>query len=258
MTCRARDVWFERARGSLFVGTLVCAVSLIACKKPSGEKPAPPATITGKRPEGEIARVTLTQQAEERLGVVVATAERRPSPRSRTVGGDVVPSSGRAFVVVAPIAGRLSAAGGGELRAGQTLRRGDPVLRLTPVASVDRDLRATADRSVAVAESRLTAAEARLARSEKLLVDGAGAARSGRGEGRARRGEGRSGRSQEPCRNAGARTAGGRRRRHAAGPGGRNRSLGERGIEHTRPGRSPALRARRDGSPLGEGQCLRR
>jgi RND family efflux transporter MFP subunit len=153
---------------------LVLAFS--ACNAEERGKPAPPATVTGKKPENEIARVTLTAEAEQRLGLVVGEATLRPSSRTRSLGGDVLPSSGRSIVLVAPVAGKL--ASGATLAVGQTVRRGDPLFRLTPVATVDRDLKATAGRAVAVASSRLEAMELRLARAEKLLADGAGSARA--------------------------------------------------------------------------------
>ncbi len=160
-------------------GTLIVLAALLAasCKKAEPGKAPPPASVTGKRPEAEVARVTLTPEAEQRLGVTVRPAERRPSPRTRTVGGDIVPSSGRSIVVVAPIAGRLGGAGS-ELRVGQLVKRGDPLLRLTPVATIDRDLRASAERAQSIAETRLAAMEARLARAEKMLAGGSGAARA--------------------------------------------------------------------------------
>jgi RND family efflux transporter MFP subunit len=133
--------------------------------------------VVAPKTEGDLASVTLTPDAERRLGIAIVTAESRRSSFARTVAGEVVPASGRSLAVVAPIAGRVAAAGS-ELRAGMAVHRGDAVLRLTPVAGVDRDLRATADRSVSVAESRLAVAEARLVRAEKLLADGAGAARA--------------------------------------------------------------------------------
>lgn len=162
---------------------LVALAAVAACKKPEAGKAPPPASVTGKKPESEIARVTLTSEAEGRLGLTTQAAARRPSPRTRTVGGDVLPSSGRSLVVVAPIAGRLGAVDtrspqGAELRVGQVVKRGDPLLRLTPVASVDRDVRATADRTRSVAEARLTAMEARLERAEKMLEAGSGSARA--------------------------------------------------------------------------------
>lgn len=50
------------------------------------------------------------------------------------------------------------------------------MLSLTPVATVDRDVRSQAERTVSAAESRLAAAEARLSRTEKLLANGAASA----------------------------------------------------------------------------------
>lgn len=150
-------------------------VAIAACKGRAPDKAPPPARVTGSRPERELARVTLTAEAEQRLGVAIAEATLRSSPRTRTVGGDVLPSSGRSIALVAPVAGRLA---GTTLTVGQAVRRGDALLRLTPVATVDRDLKATAGRAVAIAASRLEAMELRLARAEKLLGDGAGSARA--------------------------------------------------------------------------------
>ena len=159
--------------GVMFTGL----TALASCKRADPAKPQPPASMTGKKPEGEIARVTLSSAAEQRLGIVVRPAERRAFSRTRTVGGDIVPSSGRSILVVAPIAGRLGVAGS-ELRVGQLVKRGDALLRLTPVATIDRDLRANADRSQSVAEARLTAMDARLARAETMLAGGSGSARA--------------------------------------------------------------------------------
>jgi RND family efflux transporter MFP subunit len=157
---------------------IVTALSaFVSCKRAEPQKAPPPASVTGKKPEAEIARVTLTPAAEERLGIAVRPAERHAFSRTRTVGGDILPSSGRSILVVAPIAGRLGSAGA-ELRVGQLVKRGDPLLRLTPVATIDRDLRANADRSQSIAEARLTAMDARLARAETMLAGGSGSARA--------------------------------------------------------------------------------
>ncbi len=148
------------------------------CKRPEASKPTPPATVAGKKPEGEISRVTLTPEAEARLGLTLGAATLKPSAHSRNLGGDVLPSSGRSILLVAPVAGRLSLAGKSGPSVGQAVKRGDPLIHLTPVAGVDRDLKATSERAVSVAESRLAAMEARLARADKLLKDGAGSARA--------------------------------------------------------------------------------
>ena len=156
---------------------LVVAMAMGGCARPSPTKADPPATVTGKKPESEVARVTLTPEAEARIGVALVSAELRPSVRTRTLGGDVQPSSGRSLSVVAPVAGRIDLAAAG-LRVGQHVKQGDALVGLTPVAGVDRDLRATAERSTQNAESRLSTMEARVMRAETLLDGGAGSARA--------------------------------------------------------------------------------
>jgi membrane fusion protein, heavy metal efflux system len=155
---------------------LLFAVLGSACKRKEPGK-SQPATVTGTKAESELSRITLTAEAEKRLGLVVADATLKSSSRTRILGGDVLPSSGRSLLLVAPVAGRLATTGSTP-SVGQTVRRGDPLLQLTPVAGVDRDLRATAGRAVSVAESRLEAMGLRLARAETLLTDGAGSARA--------------------------------------------------------------------------------
>lgn len=157
---------------------IVLAIAMPGCKRSEQAKPAPPATVTGKKLESEISRVVLTAEAEKRLGLEVAQASLRAATRTRSFGGDVLPSSGRSMLLVAPVAGRLANTTGSNVAVGQAVKRGDPLFRLTPVAIVDRDLKATAGRSVAIAQSRLEAMESRLARAEKLLADGAGSARA--------------------------------------------------------------------------------
>jgi multidrug efflux pump subunit AcrA (membrane-fusion protein) len=92
------------------------------------------------------------------------------------VAGEVVPASGRSLVVAAPVAGTLAPSSPQGLHIGQTVRRGEALVRLTPVATVDRDVRAQSERALSAAETRLTAAEARATRTEKLVADGAASA----------------------------------------------------------------------------------
>jgi membrane fusion protein, heavy metal efflux system len=152
-------------------------MSAAACTKKAPPAPAPAATLHPRLQEGDLQRITLTAQAEARLGITVASAEERVVPRVRSVGGEVFPSSGRSLSIVAPVAGRLDRSTLA-LHAGQMVKRGDALISLTPVATVDRDVRATAERGTVTAEARYTAMEARLARAEKLLADGAGSARA--------------------------------------------------------------------------------
>lgn len=165
----------QRAERAIAVAILLQAT---ACRNQEHERTPPPAVVTGKKPESEASRVVLTAEAEKRLGIATSAAISSAAPRTRSLGGDVVPSSGRSMMLVAPVAGRLVPMTGSALAVGQTVRRGDPLFRLTPVATVDRDLKATAGRAVSIAASRLEAMELRLSRAEKLFADGAGSARA--------------------------------------------------------------------------------
>ncbi len=160
---------------------LCCVLLVASCKKAAPPAPAPAATLARKQ-ESDLLQVVLTAEAEARLGVTTVPVQRTSAPATRTVAGDVLPSSGRSVNVVAPVAGRIDQPTldkhGLAVRAGQMVKRGDALATLTPVATVDRDVRASADRTLRSAEARLTAMEARLARAEKLLGDGAGSARA--------------------------------------------------------------------------------
>ncbi|MBL9108391.1 MAG: efflux RND transporter periplasmic adaptor subunit [Myxococcales bacterium] len=157
-------------------GLVVGMAVLLGCGAKDTKKVSQaPAEVSCKATDAERARVTLTQEAATRVGL--ATSEVRPhtAPRLRTLGGEVVPSTGRAIVVAAPLSGRVDAK---SLVAGRRVTRGETLAMLVPTAPVDRDVRAAAERTVATAEARLVAMEARLERADKLVREGAAAART--------------------------------------------------------------------------------
>ena len=91
---------------------LVLAGSLAACTAKPDKKTAP-AKVDGARPEAELATVTLTGEAEQRLGLALANVERRTVPHVRTVGGTVEAPPGRSLPITAPLAGTVLAPEGG-------------------------------------------------------------------------------------------------------------------------------------------------
>lgn len=160
--------------------TWVCSAllaSLLSCgvEAPKGKGEAP-ATATKKTSESDMARLTLREEAVARLGLVEGVVTPGDVEEFRTVSGEVIPASGRSLVVAAPVAGTLAPSSPAGLRVGQTVRRGEALVRLTPVATVDRDVRAQSERALSAAETRLVAAEARATRTEKLVADGAASA----------------------------------------------------------------------------------
>jgi RND family efflux transporter MFP subunit len=157
---------------------VVLAAAAQGCGRsaPAG-KPAPAATVEKKITEGDLIKVTLTPEAETRLGIATANAEPKSLPRKRKLGGEIVVPSGGALMLAAPVAATVSASAK-VVKTGTAVKRGDTLVTLIPLAPVDRDLRGQADRSTIAAEARFTAAKAKLERAEKVLADGAGTQRA--------------------------------------------------------------------------------
>jgi RND family efflux transporter MFP subunit len=149
-----------------------------ACSHPPASEKAAPAASGAKPPsEAALRGVTLKEETVARLGIASHRVEARSLPATRLAGGDIVSSTGRSLLVAAPVSGIVGKAGPEFVRPGQLLKRGEPVLRLTPVATVDRDSKAQAERTVNVAQARLSAAEAKVKRTESLLAEGAASER---------------------------------------------------------------------------------
>jgi len=119
-------------RGSRTGAAGACLLLLLGaagCGKEATKAPAP-AKVEGAGPEAELATITLTPEAEKRLGITVAAIERRAVADARVLGGQVDVPPGRAVSVSAPIAGTLlppagtpAIAAGSRVRQGQTLFR---------------------------------------------------------------------------------------------------------------------------------------
>ncbi len=159
------------------------SLALVACRPSEGKEAsanAQPARVENAVPEGDLATVTLTTEARERLGVVTAEVERRTVPRARTLGGEIVLPPGAAVTVSAPLAGLLAPLK--EARNGLTVRRGEVLIELQPLLA--QESRAQLSAAVGVAAAAVAPARARLeaaniirTRAERLLSEGAGRAR---------------------------------------------------------------------------------
>ena len=103
---------------------------------PAGQTPS---QVTNARPEGSLTTVTLTPEAEVRLGVELATIERRNVQRTRIIGGEVIIPPGRSMTVSAPFPGIVLPPERGDIPlAGVELTHGAVVLRVQPLpADVD-------------------------------------------------------------------------------------------------------------------------
>lgn len=153
---------------------LLCALS--ACKPPAPPPPAaskPPAVVAK---EGDLLTVTLTKDAEERLGIRTADAELKRIPRVRQLGGTTEIPPGLSVVVSAPLAGTL----GVEMpQAGKPVAAGSTVFTLSPYLTAESkaSLAASqieADGALATAKVQADAGKVEVDRAERLLADKAG------------------------------------------------------------------------------------
>ena len=141
-----------------------------ACKGNESAKAVSPATVANAAKESDLTTVTLTEEAEKRLGLQLATVERRMLGRARTFGGEVVVPTGRAITVAAPVAGTIMSPESGFIpTTGSHVGRGQPILRLLALPT-GADL-VRGEEGVTVAEVRLRTATAQAKRYEQLIAE---------------------------------------------------------------------------------------
>lgn len=139
------------------------------------QQAAAPAKV---RSEGDLTTITLTPEAEQRLGIQTVEVAYQASEQTRTVAGEVIIPPGQALTVAAPLAGTLAVAEEGLPPAGARVGNGRPLFRLAPLLPVERNLRVSTEAEVAAAATRLEAAKARAARADQLLRDDVGTVRA--------------------------------------------------------------------------------
>src|SRR5262245_28690328 len=151
--------------------------------KPPAAKPAPAATVSKPVQESDLTTVTLTPEAEKRLGVRTGTVERKPVPRTRTLGGEVTVPAGKAMTVAAPLGGTLKAPAGGTPRVGQKVKAGQPMFLLAPILTPESratlaSARVDAEGQVKSAQTSVHAAKIALDRAKRLVSQEAGSRRA--------------------------------------------------------------------------------
>lgn len=148
----------------------------------SSDKPLPPAGVSKVVKEDELNTVTLTEEAEKRIGLAVASVEKKNVRRVRVYGGEVTVPVGRTILVSAPLTGIVKAPPGGELKAGQSIKTGQIVFFFVPLLTPDG--RANLSASLADAEGQVNNAKTQLNltkialdRAKRVLKEGAGSQR---------------------------------------------------------------------------------
>ncbi|MCU0915652.1 MAG: efflux RND transporter periplasmic adaptor subunit [Planctomycetes bacterium] len=165
------------------LGKYLCLIAVMAAlwgcnKKPASkrEPAAKPATVQNAVKEADLTTITLTSEAESRLGIATAAVESRPVDRVRTFGGEVVPVSGRSVTVSAPLAGTLLAVDGGSaLAAGKQVTKDRPLYRLL-LALPEQDLLSVQE-AISLGKIEYDLAQAKVKRAQQLREDKAGSIR---------------------------------------------------------------------------------
>jgi RND family efflux transporter MFP subunit len=146
------------------------------------DKPPGPATVAKVVKEDDLNTVVLTEEAEKRVGLTLATVESKAVRRVRVYGGEVTVPVGRTILVAAPLGGTLKAPTGGVPKAGSVVKAGTPVFQLTPLLTPDG--RATLTAALADANGQVNTAKASfdltdiaVKRAERVLREGAGSQR---------------------------------------------------------------------------------
>ncbi len=136
----------------------------------SSEKAAPHAKVENAVKEAALATVTLSTQAEERLGLELSKAEMRQMPGSLTLGGEIVALPGNEVRITAPAAGAILSPENTDVPLpGMTVKKGQAVLRLL-IMPPERDL-IGAQEDVSVKQEQFDVTKVKADRAKQLLAD---------------------------------------------------------------------------------------
>ncbi|MCH5373184.1 MAG: hypothetical protein JJ992_04365, partial [Planctomycetes bacterium] len=155
---RLRPCRGETRIAFLLATLVVAAATLAGCHRSSsssGHKAESPAKVEKLPRETEIARITLTEQAEQRLGIACAKVTKQEVQRRRTLGGEVMVPPGKAIIVSAPVSGTIAPPNGSLPLPGTHVATGDAVMTIVPLLSPERDVPTPAER-VQMANARAT------------------------------------------------------------------------------------------------------
>jgi len=156
---------------TVLIVALVALLATACGRRNSTTTPTdPPAKATPRPSETALSTVTLSSEAATKLGIEIVTVDKRTIPTTISVPGEVMVPTGGSVLLAAPFSATVTAAA--LPKVGAMVKRGQTLLDLAPFAPPDRDVRAQAEKSTAIASARLATAIARVERLEKLAPEG--------------------------------------------------------------------------------------
>jgi membrane fusion protein, heavy metal efflux system len=164
---------------SAFVAVLEILIGCSNAEKSAASKPEAPAKLSGTAvKEAELTTVTLTPEAQARLGLRIEPATGGKGGENRRFTGEVVRPAGSSIVVSSPMAGTLQSTTSGVPAIGSKVGRDQMMFTVTPFLPVSRDVIVSAEGDIAQARTRLETARQRKARADRMLADEVGTVRA--------------------------------------------------------------------------------
>lgn len=150
---------------------LLSSFIFYSCGKRHGpsEESQKPAKVENTVKESDLSTVTLSQKAEERLGIETSAVENRKLPDTLELGGEIIPVPGNDVRLSAPVAGTVLPSKSGKIPLpGKSVTQGEEILRLLMLPPEKELLGAREE--VAVRQKELEVTQAKANRSKQLLA----------------------------------------------------------------------------------------
>lgn len=158
----------ERINTFILLGCVIVAPGCNKAGKQATTK-TEPALVEHHVAERDLNRITLTERAEQRLGIVLADVTLTEVQRKRSVGGEVMVPPGKTITVSAPITGTLSAPANGKVPVpGSRVEAGRAMFTFKPLLTPERDVLTPSER-VRVAQTKADVATVQI-EAERQIV----------------------------------------------------------------------------------------
>jgi cobalt-zinc-cadmium efflux system membrane fusion protein len=180
---------------------VLAALFVVSCgnhQSSTQTKHAIPAQVNQYTNESNLANITLTPEAEERLGIVTKPVEMKRITRQRTYNGEIITPPGRTITVSAPFGGTVENPPEGTIpKPGNSIKKDEVLVSFLPLLTPERDVLTPSERvrlaeanaslastrievqgQVESAKVKVDAAKTELQRTEQLLKDKVGNARA--------------------------------------------------------------------------------
>ena len=161
--CRAYRHYSKSQIRNLDVGLIIVFVAIVGCQKSDKTKPesVKPAKVEKLPVETDLATITLTEDANRRLGITTVAVIERDVTQRRTLGGQAVVPTGKTIVVSSPLAGIVTRSADQAIpMPGTRVAAGTPLLAIKPLLSAERDVMTPAEQVQLVgARANLMAAQ---------------------------------------------------------------------------------------------------